>query len=129
MLQGVIRRVGLNRLPRPARKVVQKARFGVQARIRDAAEIALIVIGVDPLKKQDHPYYMVVFHNKEKSNPNHISFRLLDVLDFASCPCFAFRKTLLIIGRCEILMRRFLCWKRERRSSHIPYTCPILHKL
>ena len=98
MLQGVIRRVGLDGLPRPSRKVIQKARFGVQARVRDAAEIAFVVIGVDPLKEQDHPYYMVVFNNKEKSNPNHIIFRLLDAFDFISHPCFAFRKTLLIIG-------------------------------
>ena len=52
MLQGVIRRVGLDGLPRPARKIVQEARFGVQARIRDAAEIALVVIGVDEARRR-----------------------------------------------------------------------------
>ena len=52
MLQGVIRRVGLDGLPRPSRKVVQKARFGVQARVRDAAEIALVIIGIDEARRR-----------------------------------------------------------------------------
>lgn len=52
VLQGVIRRIGLDGLPRPARKIVQEARLGVQARIRDAAEIALVVIGVDKARRR-----------------------------------------------------------------------------
>ena len=52
MLQGVIRCVGLDGLSRPARKIVQEARFGVQPRVRDAAEIALVVIGVDKARRR-----------------------------------------------------------------------------